>query len=127
MQKPPVCWFEFTDSDGKKWKVFGSSHEDSDKLRGDPGTPGYFGMMIPDERMVLIDATSAKRTQDYIVLHEIMHAALSSISDLPDEAEERVITELAPRLYPILKRLGLKWPNRPDLLASFRRHSRRHR
>ena len=121
----PLRWFQVRNWDGTLWNFFASTHGISPELRGDPGTRGYNGVTIPDKKIVIIDSSSTRYVQDHTVLHEAMHMSVDGVPGLDGAAEERVITEMAPRLYPILKRFGLHWPERPEGFESLERKSRR--
>ena len=115
----PVKWFNFKDPDGNAWEVKFSSSEISPSLKAD-----YDGITECGKNLITLDAATLRDIQDYIVLHEVMHACLAK-SDVYLKSEEKVITELAPRLYYILKRFGLKWPARPGELKPLERKTRR--
>lgn len=109
----PLKWFKFRNHDGVKWDVEVTSHEDSPVLKGRPKTLGYAGLSLMKEKKILIDLEPGKKTQDFITLHELMHAALDGDTSISDKTEEKVIAALAPRLFPILQQFGLKWPDKP--------------
>lgn len=120
----PLRWFSTENWDGTRWAFDASTHEISPELRGRPGTRGYNGVTLPDRRLVLVDAGSVRFVQDHTVLHEMMHVSVDGVEGM-GPAEERVITEMAPRLWPILKRFGLRWPERPEGFDSLERRARR--
>ena len=121
----PATWFRFRDKSGKTWEVQISTHEDSPILKGEYGTLGYDGITISDERSIIIDAAATRNVQDYIILHELMHAVLDGVNGIDGKAEEKVITEIAPRLYPVLQKFGLRWPERPAVFKTIERKARR--
>ncbi len=121
----PATWFRVKDKNGKTWEVQISSHEESPILQGKPGTLGYDGITIPGESRIIIDAAANRNVQGYIVLHELMHAVLDGVNGINGKAEEKVITEVAPRLYPVLQKFGLRWPERPAVFKTIERKARR--
>lgn len=121
----PIHWFSFKNHDGESWRTEVTSHEYSEELRGETGTRGYAGITIPQSKIILIDTETSRNVQDYITLHELMHASLDGVNGIAGKAEEKVITEMAPRLYPILRKFGLRWPDRPEGFESLERRARR--
>ncbi len=121
----PIKWFSFHNHDAT-WCVYGSSAEISpaDLDPKNTGKPTIDGVAYPNKRIILIDTSSERRTQDYTLLHELMHAALVG-SNLSDQTEEKVVMELAPRLYKVLKQFGLVWPERSDDFLTLERKARR--
>lgn len=118
-------WFGFENWDGRHWRVDASSHESSQELRGRPGSLGNDGVTIPERRLILVDSGARRTVQDYTVLHEVMHASLDGVEGISWRTEERVIREMAPRLFPILRRFGLQWPGRPEGFLALERKARR--
>lgn len=119
----PLDWFKFRDSEGSSWRSALSSFEISPDLKGRPGSTGFDGLTYCREKFFLIDAASPREVQDYITLHEIMHVSLSGHNF--GKEEEKVINEMAPPLYKILRQFGLKWPERPAEAAALERRARR--
>ena len=121
----PIRWFSFHNHDGSLWKVQQSSHEISPDLRGKENTRGLDGLMDPEHKLITLDAAAKRSVQDYITLHEVMHAALDGVDGICSTAEEAIITAMAPRLYPILHKFGLNWPDRPEEFVALERKARR--
>ena len=111
----PLPWFTFRDPDGRAWKVGLSCADDSPALTDAHGWT-YFA-----SGTVLLDVEESREHQDAIALHEMMHVAFGLGRDA---AEERIITRLAPRLLPILKQFGLRFPRRPRGVAALERRAR---
>ncbi len=124
--KEPLRWFKFKNWDNKSWCLDLSSHELSAELCGDETNRGYNGVTLPDNRLILIDSSSSRHVQNHTVLHEIMHASIDGVDSVDEIAEENVITKMAPRLYPILCRFGLQWPERPARFKLLEQQSRRY-
>jgi hypothetical protein len=111
----PLAWFSFRDHAGRAWRVGLSCAEDSPDLEDANGW-SYF-----ESAAALVDVEQTRSEQDAITLHEILHVAMG---DDHDPAEERIVTTMAPRLLPILRQLGLKFPRRPRGVAALERRAR---
>lgn len=123
----PLHWFSLVNHDKVEWKVQLSSQEISPDLAGKKGSDGNYGITDSSQKIILIDAKEARRIQDYITLHEVMHVSLEGIDGIPYDMEERIILKMAPNLFPILQQFGLKWPERSDELLALERRARRNK
>jgi len=121
----PIRWFSFRNHDGTIWTVKWASHDAYPELRGQPGSRGYDGLTEPGEKLITLDAAAFRSVQDRITLHEIMHASVDGVDGVSGKAEEKVITVMAPRLYPILHKFGLRWPDRPEGFIALEKKARR--
>lgn len=109
----PLKWFDFRDHKHSRWSVFLSSaeHRHTVDLEWADGLT-YFA-----SKRVLIAVENDRTKQDEILLHELMHVACGDEYG-KDGHEERIITKLAPRLLPLLRKFGLRFPRRPRGVAA---------
>jgi hypothetical protein len=130
-----LFWFSFSDRDKRRWKVFLATPHLLNKVWPRPNKRtlnGIAGITLTNDRHILIDAAPPRHEQDETLLHEVMHATFTGHNDnaakaarVSHEAEERAIAAFSPRLFPILKRKGLRWPARPASAPAFEREARK--
>lgn len=76
------------------------------------------GATVPECAEVYINpaAHDDGEEEDETVLHELVHVACAAIADedrpFTRADEERFIRAVSPRLWPLLKARGLRWPSR---------------
>ena len=130
-------WFAFRDRRRRVWRVFlahPSWFEPHERERR--GTKryenGFAGLTLPTMRAIYLNAAEERSVQDETLLHEMMHAVLTGFVEaaepheaISDETEERAICAISPRLYPVVRRMGLSWPRRPRGAAALERRSAR--
>lgn len=109
-----LLWFSFEDRARARWRVYLIA-----KLEGCDGITFF------DRREIFIDATLGRADREDTLWHELKHAALATASGLTAKREERAIRALTPRLWPILRRLGLAAPALPPGFTALRRRARR--
>lgn len=120
-ERHSLPWFRFRDSHGEVWTVALATKPFVNRT----ARFGFecVGLTHYQMRIVLVDAGQAREHQDETLLHEILHVSAHQ-ARLPDEDEERAITAMSPRLWPLLKMLGFRWPRRPCGAAELERLAR---
>jgi hypothetical protein len=116
-------WFSFAAA-SKVWRVFLVDRRETDVLDGAKRGQVNIGMTYYEQRTIYLDAAEPRDVQDYIALHEILHAALDG-ARLPPWLEERVVRKLSPRLLPVLRLFGFRLPRRPAGASQLERNARR--
>lgn len=109
--RPGTPWFRFKLDRGRgpaSWEVRLATESDSRIMVGN------CGLCLTDQRLILIDPTVERhdgQTIDSTVWHELLHASWMR-GDQPanDPEEERIVSALEKRLWPVLSANGLCWP-----------------
>lgn len=130
-----IEWFRLRDRRRRVWRVhlahprWFAPHEAA-KKRTDRYANGFAGLTILAERAIYLSASEDRSTREETLLHEVMHAVLDGFEPvraseaISYEAEERAVSAISPRLYPVIRRMGLRWPRLPRGTAALERASR---
>ncbi len=127
-----VEWLRFTGPDRKKWTVL---------LTDDPVDEwcDLAGLCEWDTRRIYVSTRQSDEQVDETLLHEISHLALIDVEDVREVpldrdyaknftaaelAEERVIWPMSLKLWPMLQRIGLPWPAKPESFSAMSRRRR---
>jgi hypothetical protein len=118
----PLLWDTFRNVDRKMWCVYLATEET---------VPGFaedlYGITFRDTREIFINVAYTIDEQNETRMHEQMHAArpLDCCETLSANAEERAISVISPKLFPVLKQYCLEWPSRPKGYLGLRRKALR--
>ncbi len=82
------------------------------------------GLCCPSDREIYINVAESRAFQDETTLHEVKHASFGDVKFFSHKDEERAIRAMTPRLWPILKQFGTRWPARPHGYAALKRSTR---
>lgn len=115
-------WFSVLGPNRRRWPVLLSSEEFTPEF--DRSTDFAVGLTDYDHKHVVIDVQHPLADHDETVLHELMHVALME-APISCASEEVFISHLSPKLWPMLKQFGLKWPERPDEFWELRKRAKR--
>lgn len=109
MPAPGSRWFRFRLDRGRGaalWDV-----REVDDLRA--GEQQACGICDRRGRAILVDPShETEHDMGSTVLHEMMHAAWPLSRPHDNDLEERVVSALEQRLWPVLVAHGLQWPER---------------
>jgi len=122
----PIEWTKITDHSGKVISVHLSSCEiDPYHLEYDVENDLFtVGRCDVEYATILIDAAESTASQDEVLLHEMIHYALSDFSQLGVAQEEEIVEHLSPRLLAMLVSLGFRTPSRPYGSGALKVHAR---
>lgn len=107
-----LLWFRVRDGRRATWSVYFAD------------LPSLAGLCRYDKRTIFVDIKPPALEQDETLLHELLHCAFGFARlNVTRRREELHIRRLSPQLYPLLRRLGLRWPARPDGYRAMRRRA----
>ena len=127
----PLLWFVATDNLGVDWRVYLASEEGTDEL-----PDGHWGRTVvcePGDRVVcgrreiFINARLSEENQNMVLLHELMHAAASSMGPpMRVSTEEKLVRGIELGLWKFVKTYGrIKWPRKSRGYAALVRKARK--
>lgn len=108
----PLFWFDLSPVD---WKVYLAHRGFMPEMRN------HDGLTFPEAREIYINAALTKREQDSIVYHEASHFGIWRTPWLSAAAEERVVRRMTAKVWPLCRKMGLRWPDRPEGYVSLHR------
>ncbi len=116
-------WFSIR-SGGASWPITLVDRAATTVLDGARRGYRFVGMTFVHTHSIYVDAALPREAQEAVALHEICHAVLDD-ANLPLWIEERVVNALSPRLLPVLKANGFRFPPRPLGAAALERRARK--
>lgn len=108
-KRPGTPWFKVKIDRGRgpaSWDVRLATEDQTDEIKG------ACGACLTDRRIILIDpSVEYARDIHSTVWHELLHASFPR-GNRPanDPEEERIVSAIEKRLWPILAANGLRWP-----------------